>query len=115
MSIFGSNIPRLNTFLKNFASCFSRKQVAIPHFHGDKGKPCHLGLVQRYKKTPLNAMAKATYTDYQKFQYFFSDSKWDIQSWYAVAKFLKHIHKKGKIFYSEMKSNRNIFTLLDTA
>ena len=36
-------------------------------------------------------------------------------SWYAAAKFLKHIHEKGKVFYSEMKSNRNIFTLLDTA
>ena len=26
-------------------------------------------------------------------------------SWYAAARFLKHIHEKGKIFYSEMKSN----------
>jgi SRSO17 transposase len=34
-------------------------------------------------------------------------------SWYAAARFLKHIHGKGKLFYSEMKSNRNIFTLLD--
>jgi len=25
-------------------------------------------------------MAKATHTDYQKFQYFFLDSKWDIQA-----------------------------------
>ncbi len=30
-------------------------------------------------------------------------------SWYATTRFLTHIHKKGKIFYSEIKSNRNIF------
>ena len=185
-------------------------------------------LFKDYKRNSLDAMAKATHTDYQKFQYFFSDSKWDIQaikrtrleiiqkqrttaptkdgllaiddtgcpkpfakktegakwqycgplkreevcnvgvgavfvsqakhfpldiipylpasefprgknnsqfkdkiqiaielfdlysqsfgfsgtvfdSWYAAAKFLKHIHEKGKVFYSEMKSNRNIF------
>ena len=181
-----------------------------------------------YKRNSLDGMAKATHTDYQKFQYFFSDSKWDIQaikrtrleiiqkqrttaptkdgllaiddtgcpkpfakktegakwqycgplkrkevcnvgvgatfvseskhfpidiipylparefpggknnppfkdkiqialelfdacsktmdfsgtvfdSWYATTRFLTHIHKEGKIFYSEIKSNRNIF------
>ncbi|GAN35200.1 dehydrogenases and related proteins [Candidatus Brocadia sinica JPN1] len=30
-------------------------------------------------------------------------------SWYATARFLKHLYEKDKIFYSEMKSNRNIF------
>ncbi|OQY99874.1 MAG: hypothetical protein B6D35_08280 [Candidatus Brocadia sp. UTAMX2] len=30
-------------------------------------------------------------------------------SWYATTRLLTHIHKKGKIFYSEIKSNRNIF------
>jgi len=189
-------------------------------------------LFKDYKRNSLDAMAKATHTDYQKFQYFFPDSKWDLQaikrtrleiirkqrttaptkdglpaiddtgcpkpfakktggakwqycgslkreevcnagagavfvsqakhfptgiipylpasefpggknnsqfkdkiqiaielsdtyseiigfsgtvfdSWYAAARFLKHIHEKGKLFYSEMKSNRNIFTLLD--
>ncbi|NUO04570.1 MAG: transposase [Candidatus Brocadia sinica] len=30
-------------------------------------------------------------------------------SWYATARFLKHIYEKDKTFYSEMKSNRNIF------
>ena len=35
-------------------------------------------------------------------------------SWYAATKFLEHIHSQGKFFFSEMKSNRNIFTLLDT-
>lgn len=30
-------------------------------------------------------------------------------SWYASKRFLEHIHAKGKIFFSEIKSNRNIF------
>ncbi|MCP4368735.1 MAG: hypothetical protein GY797_11585, partial [Deltaproteobacteria bacterium] len=31
-------------------------------------------------------------------------------SWYSSKRFLEHIHAKDKIFYSEIKSNRNIFT-----
>lgn len=221
MSIFGTNISLLNKFLKHFSACFSKKQMAMFAF-------VIYALFKDYKRNSLDAMAKATHTDYQKFQYFFSDSKWDIQaikrtrleiiqkqrttaatkdgllaiddtgcpkpfakktegakyqycgtlkreevcnvgvgavfvseakhfpvdiipylpasefprgknnsqfkdkiqiaielfdlysesfgfsgtvfdSWYAAARFLKHIHEKGKIFYSEMKSNRNIF------
>ena len=30
-------------------------------------------------------------------------------SWYAATKFLEHIHSKEKYFFSELKSNRNIF------
>ncbi len=30
-------------------------------------------------------------------------------TWYASTKYLEHIHKKEKFFYSEIKSNRNIF------
>ncbi len=37
-------------------------------------------LFKDYKRNSLDAMAKATHTDYQKLQYFFSDSKWDIQA-----------------------------------
>jgi SRSO17 transposase len=37
-------------------------------------------LFKDYKRNSLDAMAKATHTDYQKFQYFFSDSTWDIQA-----------------------------------
>lgn len=221
MSIFSANIPLLNTFLKNFASCFSTKQMAMFTL-------VIYALFKDYKRNSLEVMAKATHTDYQKLQYFFSDSKWDTQalkrirleiiqkqrttapakdgllaiddtgcpkpfakktegaklqycgplkrkevcnvgvsaafvsdskhfpidiipylparefprgknnsqfkdkiqialelfdlyaesfalsgivfdSWYATTRFLTHIHKKGKIFYSEIKSNRNIF------
>jgi len=221
LSIFSANIPLLNTFLKNFASCFSTKQMAMFTL-------VIYALFKDYKRNSLEVMAKATHTDYQKLQYFFSDSKWDTQalkrirleiiqkqrttapakdgllaiddtgcpkpfakktegaklqycgplkrkevcnvgvsaafvsdskhfpidiipylparefprgknnsqfkdkiqialelfdlyaesfalsgivfdSWYATTRFLTHIHKKGKIFYSEIKSNRNIF------
>ncbi|MEB2308413.1 MAG: transposase, partial [Candidatus Brocadiaceae bacterium] len=73
MSIFSANIPLLNTFLKNFASCFSSKQLAIFTL-------VIYALFKDYKRNSLEVMAKATHTDYQKFQYFFSDSKWDTQA-----------------------------------
>ena len=34
-------------------------------------------------------------------------------SWYAATHMLEYIHSKNKIFFSEIKANRNIFTLLD--
>ncbi|MBI2557647.1 MAG: hypothetical protein HYW13_09650 [Planctomycetes bacterium] len=37
-------------------------------------------LFKDYKRNSLDAMAKAIHTDYQKLQYFFSDSKWDLQA-----------------------------------
>ena len=73
MSIFGTNIPLLNKFLKNFAACFSKKQMAMFTL-------LIYALFKDYKRNSLEAMAKATHTDYQKFQYFFSDTKWDIQA-----------------------------------
>ncbi len=73
MSIFGANIPLLNTFLKNFTTCFSKKQMAMFTL-------VIYALFKDYKRNSLDAMARATHTDYQKFQYFFSDSKWDIQT-----------------------------------
>ncbi|OOP55460.1 MAG: hypothetical protein AYP45_14645, partial [Candidatus Brocadia carolinensis] len=73
MSIFGANIPLLITFLKYFASCLSKKQMALLTL-------VIYALFKDYKRNSLDAMARATHTDYQKFQYFFSDSKWDIQA-----------------------------------
>src|SRR3989337_271563 len=73
LSIFGTNISLLNTFLKHFAPCFSKKQMAMFAL-------VIYALFKDYKRNSLDAMAKATHTDYQKFQYFFSDSKWDIQA-----------------------------------
>lgn len=73
MSIFGTNLSLLNKFLKHFGSCFSRKQFAMFAL-------IIYALFKDYKRNSLEAMAKATHTDYQKLQYFFSDAKWDISS-----------------------------------
>ena len=73
MSIFQANISLLNKFLKQFASCFSKKQMAMFTL-------LIYALFKDDKRNSIDAMAKATHTDYQKFQYFFSDSKWDLQA-----------------------------------
>ncbi|OOP56102.1 MAG: hypothetical protein AYP45_10970, partial [Candidatus Brocadia carolinensis] len=62
MSIFGANIPLLITFLKYFASCLSKKQMALLTL-------VIYALFKDYKRNSLDAMARATHTDYQKFQY----------------------------------------------
>jgi SRSO17 transposase len=41
---------------------------------------CVYALFKDYKRNSLEAMAKAAHTDYQKLQYFFSDSQWDLQA-----------------------------------
>lgn len=72
MSIFQTNISVLNKFLKHFSSCFSKKQLAILTL-------AVYALFKDYKRNSLDAMAKATHIEYQKLQYFFSESKWNIQ------------------------------------
>ncbi len=73
MSIFQTNISLLNKFLKQFSTCFSKKQLAVFTL-------LIYALFKDYKRNSLDARAKATHTDYQKLQYFFSDSRWDIQA-----------------------------------
>jgi hypothetical protein len=76
-------------------------------------------LFKDYKRNSLDAMAKATHTDYQKLQIakelfdtyseMFDLSGIVFDSWYAATYILEHIHARKKIFFSEIKSNRNIF------
>ncbi len=73
MSIFQTNISLLNKFLNQFATCFSKIQLAMFTL-------LIYALFKDYKRNSLDAMAKATHTDYQKLQYFFSDSHWYIQA-----------------------------------
>ena len=73
MGIFNTDISLLNKFLQNFASCFSKKQFAIFTL-------AIYVMFKDYKRNSLYEMAKIANTDYQKFQYFFSDSKWNLQS-----------------------------------
>jgi len=57
----------------NFTSCFSKKQMAIFTL-------CIYVMFKDYKRCSFYAMAKIANTDYQKFQYFLSDSKWNLQA-----------------------------------
>ncbi|WP_347275507.1 IS701 family transposase [Candidatus Kuenenia sp.] len=71
MSIFRTNISLLNKFLEHFASCFTKKQFAMFLL-------VVYAMFKDYKRNSLEAMAQAVHKDYQKFQYFFSESKWDL-------------------------------------
>jgi hypothetical protein len=71
LSIFKANLTLLNKFLKNFTPCFTKKQMAIFIL-------VVYALFKDYKRNSLEAMAKSTNTNYQKLQYFMSDSKWDL-------------------------------------
>jgi len=73
LGIFKTNISLLNKFLMNFAPCFTKKQMAIFIL-------VVYALFKDYKRNSIEAMAKATNTNYQKLQYFISDSKWDMQA-----------------------------------
>ena len=74
MGIFKTNISLLNKFLKNFSSCAESSSVQMAIF-----TLCIYVMFKDYKRCSLYAMAKIANTDYQKFQYFFSDSKWNLQ------------------------------------
>ena len=73
MSIFRTNISLLNKFLDNFASCFTKKQFAMFIL-------VIYAMFKDYKRNSLDAMTQAVHADYQKFQYFFCDSKWDLSA-----------------------------------
>ena len=73
MGIFNANIPLLNKFIRHFDLFFSKKQFAIFIL-------AIYAMFKDYKRNSIYEMAKITNTDYQRFQYFFSDSKWDSQS-----------------------------------
>jgi len=73
LSIFKANLTLLNKFLKNFTPCFTKKQMAIFIL-------VVYALFKDYKRNSLEAMANSTNTNYQRLQYFISDSKWDMQA-----------------------------------
>jgi len=73
MGIFDFNIPFVNTFLRHFSSCFSKKQLLVFIM-------IIYALFKDYKRNSLMAMAQITQCDYQKIQYFLSESKWHIDN-----------------------------------
>ena len=136
MSIFGANISLLNKFLNHFTSCFSKKQVALftlaiyalfkdykrnsleamafvspaKHFPHDiipylPARELSGGETNPQGKDTIQ-MAKELF-DKSLGTLDFSAVTFD--SWYAAPHFLEHIHAHKKLFFSEIKSNRNIF------
>jgi len=67
--------PRLNfvdKFLEHFSPLFTKKQMNL-------FKAYVYGMFSDYKRLSLAAIANNTTLNYQKLQYFFSESRWDIR------------------------------------
>ncbi len=96
MSIFRANISILNKFLNNFAPCFTKKQLAMFIL-------VIYAMFKDYKRNSLEAMAQAVHTDYQKLQYFFSESKWDLKA--IKQKRMEIIQKQHKGVKSPLDCN----------
>lgn len=73
MSNFSASISILNKFCDNFKEFFSKKQFAVFRLF-------IYALVNEYKRANLSSLAKTLDLDYEKLQYFFTDSKWDYQA-----------------------------------
>lgn len=71
MGIFNASFSLFNKFLSHFQPFFSRKQFLCFRL-------AIYVLFKDYKRVSLQAMAKLAHCDYQKFQYFFSESQWSI-------------------------------------
>lgn len=72
MRSFSASVSIINTFCNNFQELFSKKQFAV-------FKSFVYALINEYKRVNLSSIAKILDVDYEKLQYFFSDSQWDYQ------------------------------------
>lgn len=71
MGIFDFNISIINKFLANFNELFSKKQFKIFRI-------AVYSMFKEYNRNCLQAMASKANCDYESFQYFFSDAKWNL-------------------------------------
>ena len=71
MGISSTNISIINNFLSNFKELFSKKQFLVFVL-------AVYSLLMEYKRNCLSSMASNTNLDYQAFQYFFSESRWNL-------------------------------------
>ena len=71
MGILNANISIINKFLDNFKELFSKKQFAVFVLAA-------YSLFKEYKRNCLFSMADNANVNYQAFQYFFSESRWNI-------------------------------------
>jgi len=70
MSHFSASVSIINKFCDNFKDLFSKKQFSV-------FKLFAYALVNEYKRVNLSSIAKTLGVDYEKLQYFISDSQWD--------------------------------------
>jgi SRSO17 transposase len=72
MNIFQANVSMINKFLDNFKEPFSNKQFST-------FKMFLYAMLPDYKRLNLSALSKNLPINYQQFQYFFADSKWNYE------------------------------------
>jgi hypothetical protein len=70
VGIFDFNIAFINKFLNNFKGLFSKTRF-------NAFSLAVYSLFKEYSRNCLSRMAVKTNHDYQAFQYFFSDARWD--------------------------------------
>lgn len=70
MDTFSASVSIINKFCDNFKEAFSKKQFSV-------FQSLVYGLIRDYKRANLNAISKTLDIDYQKLQYFLSESNWD--------------------------------------
>lgn len=71
MTHFNGSLRFIDQFLANFQPLFSNTQMSAL-------RGLVYGMFYDYKRLSLSAIARKTNTNYQKLQYFFSESDWDI-------------------------------------
>lgn len=71
MDYFKSRLRFVDQFLMRFKPIFSNTQMSAL-------RNLIYGMFFDYKRLSLSAVARKTNANYQKLQYFFSDSSWDI-------------------------------------
>ena len=72
MTHFPSSLRFIDQFLANFQPLFSNTQMSVL-------RAIVYGMFQDYKRLNLSAISRKTSINYQKLQYFFSESDWDIE------------------------------------
>jgi hypothetical protein len=71
MGIFKTDISIINNFLSNFKELFSKKQFNVFAL-------AVYSMLAEYKRNCLSSMASNINLDYQRLQYFLSESRWDL-------------------------------------
>jgi len=73
MSNFNGRVSIIDKFARNFKGQFSKKQFAA-------FSAFLYALVNEYKRVNISSLAKALGADYEKLQYFLSESKWNYET-----------------------------------